>query len=176
MKALFLSLLLVFTTPLLAQEVPFAIVHGAKAAFNIVAPAGWVIDTAAGADDGLPCVLFQKGKSWVTADPLMYAKIASEPYDNAEAFAKKAIQEATADRGKFEVKRVESGKTKGGELYFINEYAANKDYPRTERVAYVQLSGAVAYIVFSGDDPKAFRTQQTALKQVAESITGMNVK
>jgi hypothetical protein len=44
-----------------AEQVPFAIVYGPKAAFNIAAPDGWVIDNTAGAENGLPCVLYRKG-------------------------------------------------------------------------------------------------------------------
>jgi hypothetical protein len=54
-----------------------AIVYGPKAGFDITAPEKWVVDHTAGAEDGLPCVLFPKGQSWETADPLMYAKVAS---------------------------------------------------------------------------------------------------
>ncbi|NJR43726.1 MAG: hypothetical protein HC767_14805 [Akkermansiaceae bacterium] len=147
-----------------------------KAAFNIVAPEKWVIDNTAGAEDGLPCVLFHKGQSWQTADPLMYAKIASVTYEDAEAFAKIAIAAAKKDRGEFEVKRIASGKTKGGQAYFINEYAPNETYPRHERVAYVQLTNAVAYIVFSSDKGEVFRKEQDALQQVTESLSAMTVK
>lgn len=169
-------LILVSVVVARADESGFAIIHGSKGAFNISAPKGWVIDTRAGADDGLPCVLFRKGQSWEGADPLMYAKIASAEYKNAEAFAKKAIKEAIKDRGDFAVTRVESGKTKSGEDYFINEYAANEDYPRTERVAYIQMPDAVAYVVFSGDVPALFRKEQGALKHVATTMMVLDPK
>src|SRR5215217_4740882 len=82
-----------------ADQVPFAIVHGPKAAFNIAAPEGWVIDNSAGAEDGLPCMLYRKGNTWDNADPLMYAKIASTSVENAESFAKTAIAEMKKERG-----------------------------------------------------------------------------
>lgn len=75
-----------------ADQTPFGIVYGPKAAFNITAPDGWLIDNSAGAAAGLPCVFFRKGQSWETA-ALMYAKIASTSYEDAEAFAKTAIEE-----------------------------------------------------------------------------------
>ena len=159
-----------------ADQVPFAIVHGPKAAFNIAAPEGWLIDNSAGAENGLPCVLFRKGQSWETADPLMYAKIAHTSNEDAKAFAKTAITEMKKQRGNYGVKRVESGKTKGGESYFINEYSPTKTYPRTERVAYVQLPKAVAFIVYSADSKPVFRKHQTALKQLLESFMAMTVK
>ena len=53
------------------------IVYGPKAAFNIAAPEGWVLDNQAGAEQGLPCVLYPKGSSWADAKTIMYAEIAS---------------------------------------------------------------------------------------------------
>ena len=159
-----------------ADQVPFAIVHGPKAAFNIAAPEGWVIDNSAGASDGLPCVLYRKGDNWESADPLMYAKIASTSVEDAESFVKTAIAEMTKERGEYKTKRVESGKTKDGHVWFINEYSPNKKYPRTERVAYVQLPKAVAYIVYSADSDAAFREHQSALQQVLASLTSLEPK
>ena len=153
-----------------ADEVPFALVYGPKAAFNIAAPEGWVIDNSAGAADGLPCVLFRKGETWETGDPLMYAKIASTSVEDAEAFAKTAIAEMKKERGDFKVKRIESGKTKAGLAWFVNEYAPTKEYARYERVAYVQLPKAVAFVVYSGDREAEFRKQQAALGQVIKSF------
>ena len=71
-----------------ADQVPFAIVYGPKGAFNIAAPAGWVINNTAGESNGLACVLFRKGQTWQKAEPLMYAKIANPSHEDAEAFAK----------------------------------------------------------------------------------------
>jgi hypothetical protein len=169
-------LLLTFVVRGFADQVPFAIVHGPKGAFNIAAPTGWVIDNTAGKANGLPCVLFRKGQTWQNAEPLMYAKIASTSYEDAEAFAKTAIEEMKKERGEYEVKRVAAGKTKGGQSYFINEYSPTKQYPRAERVAYVQMPKAVAYIVFSCDGEKALRKHERALTDVAESLTAMDVK
>jgi hypothetical protein len=170
---------LVFATAALnclADQVPFAIVYGPKAAFNIAAPEGWWIDNSAGAENGIPCVLYRKGQTWDTADPLMYAKIARTSNEDAEAFAKTAITEMKKQRGKYDVKRVESGKTKGGESYFINEYSPTKTYPRTERVAYVQMPDAVAFVVYSADSKAVFRKHETALKQLLDSFMAMTVK
>lgn len=169
-------ILLTLLADAFADQVQAAIVHGPKGAFNIKAPAGWVIDNTAGESNGLPCVLFRKGQTWETAEPLMYAKIASTSHEDAEAFATTAIAEMKKQRGEYEVKRVATGKTKGGQSYFINQYSPNADYPRTERVAYVQMPKAVAYIVFSCDDAKALSKHQRALTEVVESLVAMDVK
>jgi hypothetical protein len=159
-----------------ADQVPFAIVYGPKRAFNIAAPTGWVIDNTAGESNGLPCVLFRKGQTWQKAEPLMYAKIASTSYEDAEAFARTAIDEIKKERGDYEVKRVATGKTKGGQSYFINQYSPSEKYPRIERVAYVQMPKAVAYIVFSCENEQALRKHQRALTELVESLTAMDAK
>ena len=152
------------------------IVHGPKGAFNISAPKGWKLDPTAGSGQGLPCVLYPDGATWDTADPIMYAKIASTNYEDYEAFAKDAIDDMKKERPGFESKRIASGKTAGGQPYFINEYPPTKSYKRSERVAYVQLPRAVAYIVFSADEKSAFEKQKGALEETVKSLRSMNLE
>jgi hypothetical protein len=123
----------------IAQE-KFAggIVYGPRAAFNISAPEGWVLDNESGKEQGLPCVLYPKGESWVDAKTVMYAQIAS-------------------------------GKTKDGHDYFINEYPATKNYSQWERVGYVQLPHAVAYIVLSSLDKANYQKDSGALAAMLKS-------
>jgi hypothetical protein len=159
----------------MAQPSVGGIVYGPKGAFNISAPKGWVLDPSAGAKQGLPCVLYPKGATWDTADPLMYAKIASTDYEDHEKFAAEAVADMKEKRPGIKPKRVGAGKTKGGQLYFINDYPATKAYPRHERVAYVQLPKAVAYIVFSADEEVNFRKHQGALSEAVKSLLSLNV-
>src|SRR4051812_7434713 len=95
----------------LAQPSAGGIVYGPKGAFNISAPKGWKLDPAAGAGNGLPCVLYPEGATWETADPLMYAKIASTIYENCEKFEKDALDDMKEKRAGFKMKRIASGKT-----------------------------------------------------------------
>jgi hypothetical protein len=172
---LVVSAWLMLVLPSRAETFPFGIVYGPKAAFQISAPTGWVIDNKAGAEDGLPCVLYLKGATWQTAEPLMYAKIASPEYHEHAAFAAKAIAEMKKGRGDFKIKRVASGKTKDDEPFFINDYAPTKNYSRHERVAYVQLNGAVAYVVFSADENANFTKHAGALEAAVKSIRAMEI-
>ena len=160
----------------MAQPSVGGVVYGPKGAFNISAPKGWSLDPTAGADDGLPCVLYPKGSNWETADPLMYAKIASTQFEDYEAFAKEAIEDMKTKRAGFEPKRIASGKTAGDLPYFINEYPSTKTYKRFERVAYVQLPKAVAFIVYSADKEAAFRKHQGALEEAVKSLLLLNVE
>lgn len=167
---------LCLTSSLLADQSPFGIVYGPKGAFNLSAPKGWVLDNSAGLEQGLPCVLYRKGDTWQNAEPLMYAKVARSDAADSEAFAAEAIKEMKKERGDFAVERLHSGKTKDGSAYFVNEYAPTKEYPRHERVAYIQMPKAVAYIVFSADTKQAVRKNEGALKQVLDSFSSMEAK
>ncbi len=138
------------------------IVYGPKAAFNISAPEGWVLDNESGANQGMPCVLYRKGSSWSEAKTVMYAKIASTQYEDVDKFVAMAIKEMMKTHGAPKEKIV-SGKTRDGHDYFINECPATKSYSQWERVAYVQLPRAVAYIVLSSRDEASYRKDSGAL-------------
>lgn len=174
-QLLFLLFLLATGGRASAQPSAGGIVYGPKGAFNISAPKGWKLDPTAGAGQGLPCVLYPEGATWETADPLMYAKIASTSYEDYEAFANDAIADMKKTRPGFKMKRIASGKTAGGLPYFINEYSPTDAYPRFERAAYVQLPKAVAYIVFSADKKSAFEKHGRALEEAVKSVNSMNV-
>ncbi len=135
-KLYFVAALLLLETGMEAMGQPSAggIVYGPKGAFNISAPKGWKLDPMAGAQQHLPCVLYPEGATWETADPLMYAKIASTIYENYETFAKDAVDDMKKKRSGFTMKRIASGKTAGGQSYFINDYPPCEGYKRFERV------------------------------------------
>jgi hypothetical protein len=153
---------------------PGGIVYGPKAAFTISAPAGWVLDNESGANQGLPCVLYPKGSTWADANAIMYAKIAGTDYEDVGKFVAMAIKQMEKAHGKPKEK-VDTGKTGDGQPYFINEYPATKSYSQWERVAYIQLPKAVAYIVFSARDEASYRKNFPALNEVLKSFAYMKV-
>ena len=169
-----ITLLLVSTTSS-GQENRGGIVCGPKAAFNIAAPEGWVLDNESGAQQGLPCVLYPKGESWADARTIMYAKIASTQYEDVNAFVATAIKEMAKTHGKPKEK-IASGKTHDGHDYFINEYPATKTYSQWERVAYVQLPHAVAYIVLSSRDHASYQKDSGALQEVLKTFIYLEPK
>src|SRR5881392_4488071 len=89
------------------------IVYGPKAAFNISAPEGWVLDNKSGVEQGQPCVLYPKGSSWSDAKTVMYAKIASTQYEDVDKFVAIAIKEMKDRRG-LPKEKIESGNTRDG--------------------------------------------------------------
>jgi hypothetical protein len=168
--------LLVICSAIFGQDkFPGGIVYGPKAAFKLDAPRGWVLDNSAGLDQGLPCVLYPKGSNWQEAKTIMYAKIAGTEFTSVDVFVAKAIKEMQKVHGTPKQKVV-SGKTGDGKPYFINEYPATKKYSQWERVAYVQLPGAVAYIVLSSRDEADFRRDAPALQEALKSFAYLEVK
>lgn len=151
------------------------IVYGPKAAFNISAPEGWVLDNESGANQGMPCVLYPKGSSWSNAKTVMYAKIASTQFEDVNAFVAMAIKEMK-DRHGPPKERIKSGKTRDGRSYFINEYPATKNYSQWERVAYIQLPRAVAYIVLSSRDEASYLKDSGALQEVLKTFMYLEPK
>jgi hypothetical protein len=157
------------------NKYPAGIVYGPKAAFNISAPEGWVLDNESGAEQGLPCVLYPKGESWADARTVMYAKIASTQYEDAEKFAAVAIKQMESTHGKPKEK-IDKGTTGNGQPFFINEYPATKTYSQWERVAYVQLPKAVAYIVLSSRNEASYRKDSPALREVLKTFAYLEPK
>src|SRR5215469_16756859 len=159
---------LIATSVSVQQKCAGGIVYGPKAAFNISAPEGWVLDNESGAEQGLPCVLYPKGESWADARTVMYAKIAGTEFEDVNAFVSTAIKEMASKHGTPK-ERIAAGKTKDGHDYFINEYPATKTYSQWERVGYVQLPHAVAYIVLSSRDHASYQKDSGALQEVLKN-------
>jgi hypothetical protein len=72
--------------------------------------------------------------------------------------------------------KISSGKTRDGRPYFINEYPATKTYAQWERVAYVQLPKAVAYVVLSSRDEASYRKDNPALQEALKSFAYVKVE
>jgi hypothetical protein len=149
------------------------IVYGPKAAFNIAAPDGWVLDNESGQQQGFSCVLYPKGESWANGRTVMYAEIAE--FEDVNAFVAKAIKEMAKKHGKPKEK-IASGKTHDGHPYLINEYPATKNYSQWERVGYVQLPHAVGYIVLSSRDQASYRKDSGALEKVLKTLVYIQPK
>ncbi len=72
--------------------------------------------------------------------------------------------------------KIESGKTGDGQAYFVNEYAPTESYSQYERIAYVPLPHAVAYIVLSARNEASYRKHAGALKEVLKSFAYLEPK
>jgi tetratricopeptide (TPR) repeat protein len=172
----FLALAISSICTLLAEETsPGGIVYGPKAGFNISAPEGWVADNESGKGQGMPCVLYPKASSWRDAKTVMYAEVASPQWEGVNAFVEWAIEGMKEKHG-IPKEKIASGKTKDGHDYFINEYPATKNYSQWERVGYVQLPQAVAYIVLSSRDHASYQKDSGALEKVLKTMVYLEPK
>jgi hypothetical protein len=144
------------------------IVYGPKAAFNIAAPEGWVLDNESGVEQGLPCVLYPKGESWADARTVMYAKspaLSTRMPGSSQRWLSNKWRAGT-----------ESRMTGKGQPFFTNEYPATKTYSQWERVAYVQLPKAVAYVVLSSRDDASYCKDAHALREVLKTFIYLEPK
>ena len=108
----------------------------------------------------------------------MYAKIAGTQFEDVNAFVAMAIKEMqkTHETHGKPKEKIASGKTRDGHDYFINEYPATKIYSQWERVAYIQLPHAVAYIVLSSRDDSSYRKDSGVLQEVLKTFVYLEPK
>lgn len=151
---------------------PTGIVYGPKAAFQISAPEGWILDNKSGLGQGLHCVLYIKGETWAKSPAIMYAKIASSEYPEKDAFIKFSIEYFKKGDHAFKHKKIGEGKTKEGFTYTINQYV-RPNHSHYEQVAYVQLPDALAYIVYSSFSEKEYHKYVSSLDGVLKTFTYM---
>jgi tetratricopeptide (TPR) repeat protein len=157
------------------EKYPAGIVQGPKAGFNISAPEGWVVDNEAGKEQGMPCVLYPKGSSWMDAKTVMYADIAGTEFEGVNTFVETAIKEMRAKHG-IPKEKIASGKTQDGHDYFVNEYPATKTYSQWARVGYIQLPQGVAFIVLSSRDKSSYQKDSGALEKVLKTLVYVEPK
>jgi hypothetical protein len=136
---------------------------------------GGFSDNSVGVEQGLPCVLYPKGSTWADANANHVRQDREHTVEDVEKFVATAIQQMEKVHGKPKEK-VDTGKTGDGQPCFINEYPATKSYSQWERVAYIQLPRAVAYIVFSARDEASYRKNFPALNEVLKSFGYMKVE
>lgn len=148
---------------------PAGVVYGPKAAFQVSAPEGWILDNKSGMVNNQPCVMYPLGSSWSASPVVIYAKIAGLDYTNNEDFSTYAVEFFKKDDSNFKYKKVASGRTPEGFKYFINEYE-RPSYPLFERVAYIQLPRAVAYVVYSAQTKDIFKKNIDKLIKVLSSF------
>jgi hypothetical protein len=145
------------------------IVYGPKAAFQICAPKDWVLDNSSGVGQGLHCVLYPQNETWKDSSVGMYAKIASSEYPRKDEFIDFAIDFFKKDDPKFSYKKIADGKTAEGFEYTMNEYI-RPTRSHYERVVYIQLPEAVAYIVYTAFKDDLYKANVGKLDEVLSSF------
>jgi hypothetical protein len=152
-----------------STKFPAGIIFGAKAAYMIDAPNGWVLDTKSGLPKDLPCVIYPKNKTWDTTPIVIYAKLSSPEYTQKDEFIRLTIENYKKADSKFSFSKVIDGKTKEGFNYTIYQYI-RPSISLSERVAYVQLPESVAYIVYSSFESQVFNKYFDTFANVINSF------
>jgi len=154
-----------------AQESQYSagIVFGPKAAFQITAPDGWVLDNKTGLPDTLHCVLYMKNYSWETSPILIYAKIAGTSITNVNKFIKDTIRHMKEQSAYFKCKKLGNIPIDSTHTAIIYEY---RDCPYTNisRVAYIQVPNAVCFIVYSTDNKYYYKKHIPSYESTVKSF------
>ncbi len=151
------------------SQFPAGIVFGPLAAFQISAPDGWVLDNKAGISNGLHCVLYLENSTWEQSAVIMYGKIAGPNFKTVEAFTDYTYKEFKKEDPKFvreKLKDVTIDKTYKAIVY---KYVGGP-YKSYEGAAYVQVDGAVCFVVFSAQNEEDYNAYAKALIQTIESF------
>ena len=98
----------------------------------------------------------------------MYAKIASPNFTEIDKFIAFAIKEFKKEDPKFHFKQFKNGKLNGYK-YVIMNYQGGP-YNSYERVFYVQMKGAVGYVVFSARNEVDYNKYSDAIFEITNSF------
>jgi hypothetical protein len=153
------------------QNIKFAggIVYGPKAAFQIFAANGWILDNQAGKNMNLPCVLYLKDYHWNDSPVVMYALIAGTTYETIESFLDFAIKSFKDEDTTFTYKRIKEYKLNNKFEVIVNDYI-QKNNSQFDRVAYIQVEKAVCFIVFSTGEKEFFTKYSDDIYSVVASF------
>jgi hypothetical protein len=164
--------LVVWSTGLLpAQDhvFPAGVVYGPKAAFEVTAPEGWVLDNTAGLSNGLQCVLYLSRSSWQGSPVIMYAKIASPRFERLDDFLEFTRKEYAKDDPLPTLERM-APITINDSLSAVVMSCTGGVHDNHEQTAYVQVPGAVCYVVFSARDEAGFKMYAHALAETVRTF------
>ena len=150
-------------------EYQAGVIYGPKAAFEISAPEGWVLDNTSGRSNGLDCVLYLSGSTWQSSPVIMYAKVASTQFERVEDFLEFTHREYEKDEPAPTLTRMPTVAI-NDTLMAIVESNAGGVHDSYEATAYVQVPGAVCYIVFSARNEAGFRSYAQALSEAVRTF------
>ena len=143
---------------------PAGVVYGPNAAFQISAPDGWVLDNRSGLSNGLHCVLYLTGSSWQDSPVIMYAKVASTRFESIQTFLEFTHQEYAKDDPAPKLEPMPPVVI-NDTLTATVESLSGGVHGSHEATAYVQVPGAVCYVVFSARNEADFRSYVRALPE-----------
>jgi hypothetical protein len=151
------------------------IVYGARFAFSVQAPAGWLFDNQSGAHQGLHAVAYRKGETYGESESLMYAN-GQNPVDGRHGTDDVVAADLAAFRANspnlqtFEIEPIElADGTKARVVGFRGDQWGN-----VEAVAYAEHEGAVYILVLTARSQARFDEDLPAFREFVHSVMPMD--
>jgi hypothetical protein len=143
------------------------IVYGVDHAFEVVAPAGWVLDNKSGQPQNLHAVFYPDGGSWSQSLTIMYANVAKKgPGQETVELVMAVDDKRFNDRNPgIEILELEAITTTAGKRARIKTFAKKPGLP-TEAVAYLDEKKVVVFLVLSSRDPESFSAALPAFDEL----------
>jgi hypothetical protein len=150
-----------------ADDKQTGLVYGKDYAFAITAPAGWVLDTESGIQQGLHAVFYPTGSSWKASQAVMYVNAAAKA-DTLEKFVEGDVADFRKGSPRLKVTDEEplavAGKQRDVAKRFVEDQLGN-----FESVAYVEESKVVITLVLSARTQGEFDAALPAFRKLVSS-------
>ena len=145
------------------------IVYGDELGVGVAAPAGWVFDSASGANQGLHAVMYPEGSTWSDATEVMYVNVARLDDDQSlEGFIDQAIAGLRNQSPELSVEAIDPIKMPAGEVAQVRLYSGDR-WGNSEAVAYAEKDGSVAIYVLSCRTQSGFEKSLPEFKEMVGS-------
>ncbi len=142
------------------------IVYADDLGIVVGAPKGWIFDSQSGLKQKLNCVLYPVGKTWSSADEVMYVNFSKlKEGQSLEAFIEADIAPFKEKSAGLKVKEDKTIKLKSGQEAQMRLFSGDQ-YGNYEAIAYVEAFGSVGMFVLSSRTKEGFERSLPAFKEV----------
>jgi len=146
------------------------IVYADDLGIAVLAPKGWLFDSQSGVKQKLNCVMYPVGKTWSSADEVMYVNFSKlKEGQSLEAFIEADIAFFKEKAAGLKVEKDNTIKLKSGQEAQVRLFSGDQ-YGNYEAIAYVEAFGNVGMFVLSSRTKEGFERSLPAFKEVV--VTG----
>lgn len=150
-----------------ADDKQTGLVYGKDYAFAVTAPAGWVLDTESGIQQGLHAVFYPTGSSWKDGKAVMYVNAAARP-DTLEKFVEGDVANFRKGSPRLKVTDEETPALEGKQRVVAKRFVEDQ-LGNYEAVAYVEESKVVVILVLSARTQAEFDAALPAFRKLVSS-------
>jgi hypothetical protein len=142
------------------------IVYADDLGIAVSAPKGWLFDSQSGLKQKLNCVMYPVGKTWSSADEVMYVNFSKlKDGQSLEAFIEADIAPFKEKSPGLKVEKEKALKLKSGQEVQVRLFSGDQ-YGNYEAIAYVEAFGSVGMFVLSCRSKEGFDRRFLAFKEV----------